>query len=71
MAKSIGFKHVNDTNVDELLESRSSELANKDLLEMENNVNDERQEPFFAEPIKQLSRKEITAFLNTLAVPSE
>jgi hypothetical protein len=38
------------------------EFANGDLLEMENNMNDESQEPFFAEPIKQLSTKQMTAF---------
>jgi hypothetical protein len=48
--------------VDELLESHSSELANEDLLEMENNMNDESQEPFISEPIKQLSTKQMTEF---------
>jgi hypothetical protein len=38
---------------------------------MENNMNDERQEPFFAEPIKQLSAKQINYFFNTLTVPSD
>jgi hypothetical protein len=72
MAKSVGFEIVDETNVDELLESQSSELANEDLLEMENNMNDESQEPLFAEPIKQLSTKEMTeSFLNTLLVLSE
>jgi hypothetical protein len=62
MAKSVGFEDVDETNVDELLESYLSELANEDLLEMENNMNDESQEPFFAEPIKQLSTKQMTGF---------
>jgi hypothetical protein len=38
--------------VDELLESHSSELANEDLLEMENKMDDESQKPFFTEPTK-------------------
>jgi hypothetical protein len=42
--------------VDDLLESHSSELTNEDLLEMENNVNDESQEPSFADPIKQFQQ---------------
>jgi hypothetical protein len=62
MAKSIEFEDVDETNVDELIESHSSELANEDLLEMENNMNDESQEPFFVQPIKQLSAKQMTAF---------
>jgi hypothetical protein len=57
MAKSVGFEDVDETNMDELLESHSSEFANEDHLEMENNMNDESQEPFFSEPIKQLSTK--------------
>jgi hypothetical protein len=35
MAKSVRFEDVDETNVDELPESHSSELANEDLLEME------------------------------------
>jgi hypothetical protein len=61
LAKSVGYEDVDETNVDELLESHSSELANEDL-EMENNMKDESQEPFFAEPIKQLSTKQMTEF---------
>jgi hypothetical protein len=57
MAKSVEFEDVDETNVEELLESHSSDLTNEDLLKMENNMNDESQEPFFAEPIKQLSTK--------------
>jgi hypothetical protein len=71
MAKSDGFDEVDETNVDELLESRSSTLANEDLLEMENNMNDENQKPSFAKSIKQLSTKQMTAFLHTSTVPSE
>jgi hypothetical protein len=48
--------------MDELLESYSSELANEDLLEMENSMNDESEEIFFAEPIKQHSTKQMTKF---------
>jgi hypothetical protein len=71
MAKSVGVEDVDETNVDELLESQSSELANEDLLEMENNMNDEKSGALFAEPIKQLSTKQMTAFSNTLTGPSE
>jgi hypothetical protein len=42
--------------VDELLEFHSSELANENLIEMKNNMNDESQKPLFAEPINQLQR---------------
>jgi hypothetical protein len=52
MTESVGFEDVDETNVDELLESHSPELANEDFLGTENNMNDESQEPFFAEPIK-------------------
>jgi DNA-directed RNA polymerase specialized sigma24 family protein len=62
MAKSVGFEDVEETNLDELLESHSSELANEDLLQMKNNLNDESQEPIFATAIKQLSTKEMTEF---------
>jgi hypothetical protein len=49
--------------VDELLEYHSPELANEDLLKMGNNMNDDSQEPLiFAEPIKQLSTKQIIEF---------
>jgi hypothetical protein len=48
--QTVGFEDVDETNEDELLESRSSELANEDLLEMENNLNDESQEPFLLIP---------------------
>jgi DNA topoisomerase VI subunit B len=51
-----------ETNVDEMLESSPSELANEDLLELENNTNDDSHEPFLSEPIKQLSTKQITKF---------
>jgi hypothetical protein len=67
MAKSVRFEDVDETNVDELLESHSSELANEDL----NNMNDDSLEPFLTECIKELSTKQITDFLNTLPVPSE
>jgi hypothetical protein len=60
MVKPVGCEGVDETNVHELLESHSSELANEDL-EIENNMND-GQEPFFDEPIKQLSTKQITEF---------
>jgi hypothetical protein len=52
MARSV--EDADETNVDELLESHSSELANEDLTEMENNMNDESRELFLAESIKQL-----------------
>jgi hypothetical protein len=57
MSKSIGFEEV---DVDELLESHSSELATEDLLEMENNMNDDSQEPSLAELTKQVSGKQMT-----------
>jgi hypothetical protein len=60
MGKSVGSDDVDETSVDELLGSHSSVLNNKDLLEVENNMNDESQEPFFAESIKQLSTKQMT-----------
>jgi hypothetical protein len=43
-------------------QSHLSVLANEDLLEMENNMNDESQEPSFVGPIKQLSTKQMTVF---------
>jgi hypothetical protein len=54
MAKSVVFEDVDETNVVQLLESHSSGLANEDLLEMGNNMNDESQEPFIAELTKQI-----------------
>jgi hypothetical protein len=62
MAKSVDFEDVNETNVDDLLESHSSELANEERLEMENNMNYESQEPFFPEPIKQLQAIQMAEF---------
>jgi hypothetical protein len=62
MAKSAGFEDIDETNVDELLESYSCDLDNEDFLEMGNIIIDARQEPFFAEPIKQLSTKQMTEF---------
>jgi hypothetical protein len=55
MTKSVGFEYVYETNVDELLESHSSELANEGL-EMENNMNDESQEPFSLSPSKSFQQ---------------
>jgi hypothetical protein len=49
-AKSVGFEDVDETNVDEPLDYHSSELANENLLELENNMNDESQEPFLLRP---------------------
>jgi hypothetical protein len=69
VARSVGFEDVDETNVDELLESHSSELANEDLLEIENNMNDESEEPFFAEPIKQHSTKQMTEFFRQIDNP--
>jgi hypothetical protein len=46
MAKSVGFED-DEINVDKLLESHSSELANENLLEMKTNMNDESQQPPF------------------------
>jgi hypothetical protein len=48
MAKCFGFESVDETDMDELLESHSSELANEDLLEMENNM--KVRSPFLLSP---------------------
>jgi hypothetical protein len=39
-----------EINVNEVLKSHSSQLANEYLLEMENEMNDKSQEPFLLSP---------------------
>nr|CAD7409972.1 unnamed protein product [Timema cristinae] len=43
--QDVGSEDVDQANVDEFLQSHSLELTNEDLLEMENSIKDEEQEP--------------------------
>jgi hypothetical protein len=68
MVRSLGFE-VDEANVNELLQFRTEELSNENLLELEKELNAEDDESSDVVPVKHPTTKQLVEFLSTLTLP--
>jgi hypothetical protein len=68
MARSVGFREVNEVNVKELLQSHRGELSSEHLLELEKELSDEDDEYFDVGSVKCLTTKQLVEFLKHISI---